>query len=122
MAQHDQKIDSILDNTLQMLSGGAPATSPDEGVNLIQDWIGVVRSDVSTQWVAEPLEKLRDALNNNDMRTVERVMRDLAGATIDLGNNAADGAYKQQLQNLSTALNDFARGLYGAGSVQSGNQ
>ncbi len=61
--------------------------------------------------MAEPLEKLRDALNDNDMRTVERLMRDLSGQTIDLANNAVDGDYKQDLQNLSTALKDFAQGM-----------
>ena len=45
------------------------------------------------------------------MRTVERVMRDLSGQTIDLANNAAEGEYKQDLQNLSTALKDFAQGM-----------
>lgn len=39
-------------------------------------------------------------------------MRDLAGITIDLANNAADQTYQQDLQNLSTELNDFASGLF----------
>ena len=111
MAHHDQKITTMLNDTLHTLGGGAPSTSPDAGVNLIEDWIGIVRSNVSTQWVAEPLEKLRDALNANDMRTVERVMRDLSGQTVDLANNADEGNYKVQLQNLSTALKDFAQGM-----------
>lgn len=101
----------MLDDTLSALGGGAPNTTPDHGVNLIQDWIGIVRSNVDTQWVAEPLEKLRDALNQNDMRTVERVLLDLSGQTIDLADNAAEGQYKQNLRNLSTALRDFARGM-----------
>ncbi len=111
MAHHDQKIATMLDDTLSTLGGGAPSTTPDEGVNLIEDWIAIVRTNVSTQWVAEPLAKLRDALNDNNMREVERVMRDLSGQTIDLANNAAEGEYKQQLQNLSTALKDFAQGM-----------
>jgi len=111
MAHHDQKIATMLSDTLHTLGGGAPDTTPDQGVNLIQDWIGIVRSDVSTQWVAEPLEKLRDALNANDMRSVERLLRDLSGQTIDLANNTAEGDYKQDLQNLSTALKDFAQGM-----------
>lgn len=111
MAHHDQKIATMLDDTLTALGGGAPSTSPEHGVNLVEEWIAIVRTNVSTQWVAEPLEKLRDALNDNDMRTVERVMRDLSGQTIDLANNAAEGEYKQDLQNLSTALKDFAQGM-----------
>ncbi|GAB3542454.1 hypothetical protein [Spirosoma fluminis] len=111
MAHHDQKITTMLDDTLATLGGGAPSTSHDHGVNLIEDWIAIVRTNVSTQWVAEPLEKLRDALNRNDMREVERVMRDLSGSTVDLANNAAEGDYKVQLQNLSTALKDFAQGM-----------
>lgn len=101
----------MLSDTLSALGGGAPSTSPEHGVNLIEDWIAIVRTDVSTQWVAEPLEKLRDALNQNDLRTVERVMRDLSGQTVDLANNTVDGDYKQDLQNLSTALRDFAQGM-----------
>ncbi|WP_338875220.1 hypothetical protein WBJ53_06310 [Spirosoma sp. SC4-14] len=111
MAHHDQKIDTMLDDTLAALGGSAPATTPDTGVNLIQEWIGVVRSNVSTQWVAEPLEKLRDAINGNNIRDVERILYDLSGETIDLANNAAQGEYKERLQNLSTALKDFARNL-----------
>lgn len=101
----------MLNDTLHALGGGAPNTTPDQGVNLIEDWIGIVRSNVSTQWVAEPLGKLRDALNGNDMRNVEIILRDLSGQTIDLANNAAEGEYKQDLQNLSTALKDFAQGM-----------
>jgi hypothetical protein len=111
MAHHDQKITTMIDDTLATLGGGAPSTTPDHGVNLIEDWIAIVRTDVSSQWVAEPLEKLRNALNNNDMREVERVMLDLSGQTIDLANNAVEGEYKVKMQNLSTALRDFARGL-----------
>ena len=111
MAQQDQKITTMLNDTLSALGAGTSSTTPEAGVDLIQEWIFIVRSNVSTQWVAEPLEKLRDALNANDMRTVERVMRDLAGETVDLANNAAEGDDKVQLQNLSTALIDFAQGL-----------
>jgi len=111
MAHHDQKIDTMLDNTLATLGSGASSTTPDAGVSLIQEWIGIVRSNVSTQWVAEPLEKLRDAINENNIREVERILYDLSGETIDLANNAAEGEYKGRLQNLSTALKDFARGF-----------
>ena len=111
MAHHDQKIATMLDDTLTALGGGAPSSSPEHGVNLVEDWIAIVRTNVSTQWVSEPLEKLRNALDNNDMRSVERIMRDLSGLTIDLANNAAEGEYKQQLQDLSTALKDFAQGM-----------
>lgn len=101
----------MLSDTLTALGGGAPDTSPEHGVNLVEDWIAIVRTNVNTEWVAEPLEKLRDALDENDMRTVERLMRDLSGQTIDLANNAAESEYKQDLQNLSTALKDFAQGM-----------
>lgn len=111
MAHHDQKIATMLSDTLSALGGGAPATSPEHGVNLVEDWIAIVRTDVNTQWVAEPLEKLRDALDANDMREVERLMRDLSGQTIDLADNAIEGDYKQDLRNLSTALKDFAQGM-----------
>ncbi|MCK8492729.1 hypothetical protein M0L20_12750 [Spirosoma sp. RP8] len=111
MAHHDQKIDTILDDTLATLGGGASSTTPDAGVDLIQEWIFIVRSNVSTQWVAEPLEKLRDAINTGTVREVERILYDLSGETVDLANNAAEGDYKVRLQNLSTALKDFAHGL-----------
>lgn len=111
MAHHDQKIASMLDDTLKVLGGGSPSTTTDEGVSMVQEWIGIVRSNVSTQWVAEPLEKLRDALNADDVNGVEGIMRDLSGMTVDLANNAAEDEYRQELRDLSTALKDFARGL-----------
>lgn len=111
MAHHDQKIATMLDDTLCVLGGGSPSTTTDEGVTMVQEWIGIVRSNVSTQWVADPLEKLRDALNTNDINEIEGILRDLSGITIDLANNAAEGEYKQELRDLSTALKDFAQGL-----------
>lgn len=111
MAHHDQKIASMLDDTLRLLGGGSPSTTTDEGVNVVQEWIGIVRSNDSTQWVAEPLGKLRDALNANDINEADGIMRDLSGITADLANNTAEGEYKQALLDLSTALKDFARGL-----------
>ncbi|CCH51871.1 hypothetical protein BN8_00827 [Fibrisoma limi BUZ 3] len=111
MAHHDQKIQTMIDDTLHTLGGGAPATSPEHGVNLVEDWIAIVRTNVNTQWVAEPLAKLRDALDSNNIREVERVMRDLAGQTEDLANNAAEGQNKQELRNLATAIRDFAQGM-----------
>ncbi len=101
----------MLEDTLTALGGGAPSTSPEHGVNLVEDWIAIVRTNVNTEWLAEPLAKLRDALDENDMRTVERVMRDLAGQTVDLADNAAEGEYRQDLRDLSTALKDFAQGM-----------
>lgn len=69
MAHHDQKIDTMLDNTLVTLGGGASSTTP-------------------------------DAINENNIREVERILYDLSGETIDLANNAAEGEYKVRLQNL----------------------
>jgi len=111
MAHHDQKIATMLGDTLTVLGGGSPATTTDEGVNLVEQWIGIVRSNTNTEWVAEPLRKLRDALNANDVNEVERLMRDLSGVVIDFANDGNTGDYKQDLQNLSTSLKDFARGL-----------
>ncbi len=111
MAHHDQKIATMLGDTLHVLGGGSPETTTDEGVNTVQEWIAIVRSNVSTQWVAEPLEKLRDAINANNINQTESLMLDLSGITVDLANNAAEGEYKQELRDLSTALKDFARAL-----------
>lgn len=111
MAHHDQKIATMLGDTLTVLGGGSPSTTTDEGVNLVNQWIGIVRSNANTEWVAEPLRKLRDALNANDVNEVERLMRDLSGVVIDFANDGETGDYKEDLQNLSTSLKDFARGL-----------
>ena len=111
MAHHDQKIATMLGDTLHVLGGGSSATTTDEGVTMVQEWIAIVRSNASTQWVAEPLEKLRDAINANDINQTESLMLDLSGITVDLANNTAEGEYKQELRDLSTALNDFARAL-----------
>lgn len=111
MAHHDQKIATMLGDTLHILGGGSPNATTDEGISTVQEWIAIVRSNVSTQWVAEPLEKLRDAINANDINQTESLMLDLSGITIDLANNAAEGEYKQELRDLSTALKDFARAL-----------
>lgn len=71
MAHHDQKIATMLDDTLTVLGGGSPSTTTDQGVSMIQEWIGIVLSNVNAQWVAEPLEKLRDALAVNDITEAE---------------------------------------------------
>ena len=111
MAHHDQKIATMLDDTLTVLGGGSTSTTTDEGVNLVSEWIGIVRSNPTTEWVAEPLRKLRDALNANDVNGVEGIMRDLSGILIDFANDGGAGDHKEDLQNLSTSLKDFARGL-----------
>ena len=111
MAHHDQKIPTMLGDTLTVLGGGSPSTTTDEGVNLVEQWIGIVRSTANTEWVAEPLRKLRNALNANDVNEVEGLMRDLSGIVIDFANGNEAGDHKEDLQNLSTALKDFARGL-----------
>ncbi|UFH54276.1 hypothetical protein [Spirosoma sp. KNUC1025] len=111
MAHQDQQIGSLLDNTFAALGGDVSSTTPDDGVNLIQEWIGIVRSNVSTQWVAEPLEKLRDAINAKNKHEIEELMHNLSGITVDLANNVASGKEREQLQNLSTVLKDFAQEL-----------
>jgi hypothetical protein len=98
----------MLNDTLAVFGAGAEATTPDAGVTLVEDWITVVRQDVSTQWVETSLAQLRDALEAGDMRTTEQLMRQLAGQTQDLANNTADGRFKTDLTNLATALISFA--------------
>jgi hypothetical protein len=98
----------MLNDTLAVFSGGAAATTPEAGFTLVEDWITVVRSDVSTQWMEASLGQLRDALEANDMRTTERLMRELASQTQDLANNTAEGQFKSGLSNLATALINFA--------------
>ena len=111
MAHHDQKIASMLDNTLRVLGGGSAETTTDEGANLAQEWIFIVQSDPQTQWLAEPLSKLIDAINANDIRRTEELMYDLSGMTVDVANTNEEGSDKVSLQNLSTALKDFALSL-----------
>lgn len=111
MAHHDQKIATMLDDTLSVLGGSSTSATTDEGVNMVSEWIGLVRSTPNTQWVAEPLDKLRDAIGAEDINEVERLLRELSGIIVDFTNNGEAGSYKQDLQNLSTSLKDFARGL-----------
>jgi len=119
MNQEKEKIDSMVERTLTMLGGGTEATTPDAGADLVQEWIFVVRSNVSTQWVAEPLEKLRDAIYKNDLHEIDSLLHGLSGMTVDLANNAAESRYVTELQNLSTVLKDFGDGL---AKLQSGHQ
>lgn len=95
-------------NTLETLSGGQAAATPEEGATMVEDWITVVRSEVSTQWIEAPLMQLRDALNAGDMRSTERLLRDLAGTTQEYANNNPDGPFSKDLTNLATALISFA--------------
>ncbi len=95
-------------NTLDTLAGGLAVATPEKGSTLIGDWITVVRSDVSTQWIEAPLTQLRDALTTGDMRSTERLLRDLAGTTQEYANSNPDGPFSKHLTNLATALISFA--------------
>ncbi len=101
----------MLNDTLAVLSGGTTATTPEHGVLMVSDWIDILRADPTTQWLEAPLMQLRDALNDGNLRGTEQLMRNLAGATQDLANNAAGEAYRTQLTNLATALISFAQPL-----------
>ncbi len=105
------RANQLLNDTLTMLSDGVDITSPEQGVLFVEDWIEVVKTGVSTQWLEAPLTQLRDALNEGDLRAAEQLMRDLAGTTQDLANNTAGEAYRTQLTNLATALISFAQPL-----------
>lgn len=98
----------MFNNTLETLAGGTAAASPEQGAVMVEDWITVVRSEVSTQWLEASLNQLRDALNTGDMRTTERLMRELAGTVQDYANNTPDGPFSTDLTNLATALTSFA--------------
>lgn len=95
-------------DTLETLSGGAVAATPEQGATMVEDWITVVRSDVSTQWIEAPLGQLRDALVAGDMRSTERLLRELAGTTQEYANNNPDGPFSKDLTNLATALISFS--------------
>ena len=95
-------------DTMETLAGGAVATTPEQGATMVEDWITVVRSEVSTQWIEAPLMQLRDALNNGDLRSTERLLRELAGTTQEYANNTPDGPFSKDLTNLATALTSFA--------------
>ncbi len=99
----------MIQDTLDALGTGV--ATPEAGSRLVDDWITVVRSDVNTQWVEEPLARLRDALDAGDWRTAERTMRDLAGQTQDLANNTGDTTHRAGLSNVATTLLNFAQGL-----------
>jgi len=100
----------MFNDSLTVLGGGAVATTPEAGATLVEDWITIVRSDMNTQWIEAPLTQLRDALNAGDMRTTERLMRELAGQAQDYANNT-EGPFRNDLTNLATALISFAQPL-----------
>lgn len=100
----------MFNSTLDVFGAGAAATTPEAGATMVEDWITVVRSDANTQWVEAPLAQLRDALNAGDMRTTERLMRELAGQAQDYANNT-EGPFSKDLTNLATALISFAQPL-----------
>jgi hypothetical protein len=95
-------------NTLDALSGGPAIATVEVGSTLIGDWITVVSSDPSTQWIEAPLTQLRDALTTGDMRNTERLLRDLAGTAQEYANSTPDGPFSRHLTNLATALISFA--------------
>ena len=95
-------------DTMETLAGGAVAATPEQGATMVEDWITVVRSDVSTQWIEAPLAQLREALNEGDMRSTERLLRELAGTAQEYANNTPDGPFAKDLTNLATALTSFA--------------
>ncbi|MBO0948674.1 hypothetical protein [Fibrella forsythiae] len=95
-------------DTLETLAGGAVASTPEQGATMVEDWITVVRSDVSTQWIEAPLGQLRDALNTGDLRSAERLLRELAGTVQEYANNNPDGPFSKDLTNLATALISFS--------------
>ena len=49
MADQNQSIDMTLRQTLNTLSEGISSTTPDQGANLIDEWVGIVRSEAATQ-------------------------------------------------------------------------
>jgi hypothetical protein len=104
------RVQMLFNNTLATLSGGVAATTPESGATMVDDWITAVRSDHNTEWIQVPLTHLRDALNAGDMRTTERVMRELAGLAQDYANNY-EGQFSKDLTYLATALISFAQPL-----------
>ncbi|NID08721.1 hypothetical protein [Fibrivirga algicola] len=95
-------------NTLDTLAEGPAIATPELGSTLIGNWITVVRSDVSTQWIEAPLTQLRDAVTTGDMRNTERLLRDLAGTAQEYANSNPEGPFSKHLTNLATALISFA--------------
>lgn len=110
-ANSGDRANQLLNDTLTLFGNGAEITSPEQGVLFVEDWIAVVKGDVSTQWLEAPLTQLLNALNDGDLRATEQLMRDLAGTTQDLANNTAGEAYRTPLTNLATALISFAQPL-----------
>ena len=104
------RVQLLFNNTLAVLAGGVATTTPESGATMVEDWITAVRSDHNTEWIQIPLSQLRDALNAGDMRTTERVMRDLAGLAQDYANNY-EGQFSKDLTYLATALISFAQPL-----------
>lgn len=101
-------LQALLTTSQETLAGGQAATAPEQGVALLEEWISVVQSDPSAQWIEAPLRELIDALAKGNMRNTERLMRDLAGIAQEYATNNPDAPFNKGLTNLATALISFA--------------
>lgn len=98
----------LLTSTQETLAGGLSAVTPEQGVSMLQEWMSVVQAEPSAQWLEAPLRELTDALAKGDMRSTERLMRELAGTAQEYANNNDNGPFTTGLTNLATALIQFA--------------
>ncbi|WP_128545798.1 hypothetical protein [Larkinella soli] len=107
---HHEKIDTMLDDTNQALGGGAPSSTTAEGVNLVEDWIVILRTQPEWTTVVPALEQLRDALDGDDLVAVQRLLKDIADQTAVIATNAT-GDSRHGLNQLVENLRDFSRAM-----------
>ncbi|MGV3558311.1 hypothetical protein [Larkinella arboricola] len=107
---HREKIDTMLGDTNTVLGGGAPSSTTAEGVNLVEDWIVILRTQPEWETVVPTLEQLRDALDSDDMVAIQLLLKDLADQTAVVAQNAT-GDQRQALNKLVENLRDFSRAM-----------
>lgn len=100
----------MLDDTNDVLGGGAPSSTPAEGVNLVEDWIVILRTQPEWKTIVPTLEELRDALDANDLVTTPLLLKDLSSQTAVLAQNAT-GGQRQALNKLVDNLKDFSTAM-----------
>ncbi|GAB3261052.1 hypothetical protein GCM10027347_25830 [Larkinella harenae] len=100
----------MLDDTNSALGGGAPSSTTATGVNLVEDWIVILRTQPEWKSVVPTLEQLRDALDTDDMVSIQLLLKDLANQTAVVAQNAT-GDQRNALNQLVENLNDFSTAM-----------
>jgi len=107
---HREKIGTMLDDTRDALGGGAPNSTPEEGVNLVEDWIVILRTQPEWAPMVGPLEQLRDALDAKDFVAVQHLLKQVADEASTVAEQATE-SYRQSIESIVVDLRDFSKAM-----------